>query len=78
MINTTFQSGAWHNGQAMDVLFQINGNNMKMEKGKKYTLYTAGMLPQIMFLKDDWKKVKDMKFELVLSIYPKEIVLKCN
>lgn len=78
LANTSFQSGAWHNGQAMDAFYQINGNSIKLEKGKKYTLYTTGMLSKIMFLDKDWKKLNDMKFELVLSTYPQEIVLECN
>ena len=77
LLYATYQSGAWHNGET-DAFSQINANSMNMEKGKKYTLYTAGGLTEIGFSKDDWKKVNDMKFELVLSTYPKEIVLKCN
>jgi len=77
LLYATYQSGAWHNGES-EAFLQINNNSMKMEKGKKYTLYTAGALTEIGFSKDDWKKVNDMKFELVLSTYPKEIILKCN
>lgn len=78
LFNCSFQSGAWHNGESADVFFQLNANSMKLEKDKKYTLYTAGGLCKIMFTDDDWEKVNNMKFELVLATYPEEIVLKCN
>jgi len=78
LLKANFQSGAWHNGESADVFFRLNANSMKLEKGKKYTLYTAGGLGKIMFTDDDWEKVNDMKFELVIATYPEEIVLKCN
>ena len=78
LLNANFQSGAWSNGESADAFFQMNTNSMKLEKGKKYTFYTAGGLGKIMFTDDDWKKVNNMKFELVIATYPEEIVLKCN
>ena len=78
LFNANFQSGAWSNGESADAFFQMNTNSMKLEKGKKYTFYTAGGLGKIMFTDDDWKKVNNMKFELVIATYPEEIILKCN
>ena len=78
LFNANFQSGAWSNGESADAFFQMNTNSMKLEKGKKYTFYTAGGLGKIMFTDDDWEKVNNMKFELVIATYPEEIVLKCN
>lgn len=75
------QSGAWSNGASLDLLMQINGDEqglMRTVEGHgEITLVVPYLLYDFMFANpDDWATVEAREFELVLSQYPTQNLIR--
>lgn len=73
-----FTSGGWSNGNAMYLMNQLNKDDMVVRNGETRTMWIFGSMSEPQFTAKEWKNRHDMKFQLVLSILPKEVIMECQ
>lgn len=73
------EAKAWSNGMESELFSILNGENsslyVKLAAGEKQTIICPFLINDTQFTEKDWKNLNVEKFSLVLSYYPKKIML---
>ncbi len=76
------QSGTWNNGVNFIAYRDINSDvndgslNLQIEPGETYQVKLPFSMIDDSFFPDDWNRVEERQYELVLSLYPVKRVIR--